>query len=170
MTKYVFKTDEPIRIKAAGKADPQKIGETLAKLSDAAGGKLKPKAVVDAARDTKSPLHRHFEWDDSAAAEAYRLDQARNLIRIVRVEDEAAEEGSHRAFLSINDASGVAYRPLDVVQRSTELQSALMAQADRDLEAFQLRYRALKDICEVIETAREKIRAKTGKQETRAAA
>ena len=48
-------------------------------------GKLTAHAVVDAARDAKSPLHGYFEWDDSKAAEQYRLDQARVLIRTVQV-------------------------------------------------------------------------------------
>jgi hypothetical protein len=50
------------------------------------GGKLTPEQVLDAARPDESPLHGFFEWDDSAAAEAYRIEQARELIRRVRIE------------------------------------------------------------------------------------
>lgn len=48
-------------------------------------GRLTPEDVLAAARDKSSPLHDSFEWDDDAAAHAYRLDQARGLIRRVRV-------------------------------------------------------------------------------------
>ena len=48
-------------------------------------GRLLPADVVDDARDADSPLHSHFEWDDSIAAEHYRLDQARNLIRSIKI-------------------------------------------------------------------------------------
>jgi hypothetical protein len=174
MIRYVFREDEPLRIKAAGKANPQRIGEALNAITEKAGGKLTPKAVVDTARDDKHPLHPHFEWNDAAAAESYRLDQARNLIRVIRVEDEVSEEGSTRAFLSVNSDDGVAYRPLDTVKRSSDLQLALMKQADRDLEAFQRRYRALKEVCAEIEKARGKIRQRIHKEapqdETRIAA
>lgn len=171
MIRYVFREDEPLRIKAAGKANPQKIGEALGKLTEEAGGKLSPKKVVDSARDKRSPLHQHFEWDDHVAAESYRLDQARNIIRVIRVADVDTEEGTTRAFLSISDDSGVSYRPVDIVKRSADLRAALMKQADRDLEAFQRRYQALKEICEIVETAREKIRRKAGvENETRIAA
>ncbi|MFO0271514.1 MAG: hypothetical protein ACK53W_13385 [Gemmatimonadota bacterium] len=44
-------------------------------------GRIVPAEVVDAARDPTSPLHGHFEWDDTVAAERHRLDQARQLIR-----------------------------------------------------------------------------------------
>lgn len=46
-----------------------------------AHGHITPEGVVNAARDPKSPLHCKFEWDDGIAAEQYRRDQARTLIR-----------------------------------------------------------------------------------------
>ena len=48
-------------------------------------GRLQPADVVTDARDPTSPLHSHFEWDDGAAAERYRLSQARSLIRSVKI-------------------------------------------------------------------------------------
>lgn len=49
-------------------------------------GRLAPADVVEAARNPESPLHSHFTWDDSEAAEKYRLMQARTLIRTVKLE------------------------------------------------------------------------------------
>jgi hypothetical protein len=49
-------------------------------------GRLEPAAVVEAARDPASPLHSHFTWDDSEAARKRRLDEARTLIRSVKLE------------------------------------------------------------------------------------
>lgn len=43
-------------------------------------GKLKPQYVIEDAKKVDSPLHDHFEWDDSKASEKYRLYQARLLI------------------------------------------------------------------------------------------
>lgn len=48
-------------------------------------GKLTAEDVVLAARDPESALHGCFEWDDSKAAEHWRLQQARSLIRSVMV-------------------------------------------------------------------------------------
>jgi hypothetical protein len=50
-----------------------------------AGGRITPKAVVDAARPEDSPLHSEFTWDDSVAGEKWRLQQARHLILRIRV-------------------------------------------------------------------------------------
>lgn len=48
-------------------------------------GRLTPALVVHAARQPQSPIHSHFEWDDGKAAAAWREDQARTLIRSVRI-------------------------------------------------------------------------------------
>ena len=50
-----------------------------------AEGILSPAAVVDAARDPGSPLHRYFTWDDGEAADKCRLTEAGMLIRRVRI-------------------------------------------------------------------------------------
>lgn len=49
-------------------------------------GRITPDAVIADAQDKESPLHGVFEWDDSKAAHQYRLEQARELIRSVKVE------------------------------------------------------------------------------------
>jgi len=59
---------------------------------ESAEGRLVPSTVVDAARDPESPLHSLFEWDDSRAAERFRLDQARTIIRRVTVTVTTQEE------------------------------------------------------------------------------
>lgn len=67
--------------------DKQKlIADRLARVAKHNGGVLTPDAVVEDARDESSPLHDQFEWDDSEAAKQWRLEQARALIRSVRVE------------------------------------------------------------------------------------
>lgn len=48
-------------------------------------GRLKPEDVVNEAKKPSSPLHDYFEWDDEKAANEHRLEQARQLIRSVRV-------------------------------------------------------------------------------------
>ena len=49
-------------------------------------GKLTAEQVLDAAKPAESPIHDCFEWENSTAAYLYRLDQARELIRRVRIE------------------------------------------------------------------------------------
>jgi len=164
MIRYVFK-DEPVAILNAKKADPQKIGQALAKIATDGGGRLTPPAVVEAARNPRSPLHRHFEWDDAKAAEAYRLDQARAIIGVIRIEEDDKEPA--RAFLSVKDPDGVSYRTAAEVSGSLDLQLAVLKQAEKDLDAFQRRYRELQDVCEDVMSAREKVRTRRERAESR---
>lgn len=163
MIKYVFK-EAPLAIKNADKADAQVIGEALAKLSDKSGGHLTPAAVVEAAANKRSPLHRHFEWDDAVAAQSWRLDQARHLVRVIRVEE---GDETPRAFLSISDKGGVSYRTLGEVRSSSALQLLVLKQAERDLEAFERRYRDLTEVCEAVSIARERVATRRQEYESR---
>lgn len=164
MIRYVFR-EEPVAILNAKKADPQKIGQALAKIAQDGGGRLTPPAVVEAARNARSPLHRHFEWDDAKAAQSYRLDQARAIIGVIRIDDDTEEPT--RAFLSVKDAAGVSYRTAAEVGGSLDLQLAVLRQAEKDLDAWTRRYRELADACADVTSAREKVRLKRDAVESR---
>ena len=73
-------------MKKNSKPKHETVEDRLAAIHKLNGGRITPDAVVEDARDPRSPLHSHFEWDDSAAARQYRLDQARALIRTVKLE------------------------------------------------------------------------------------
>lgn len=66
-------------------------------------GSITPASVLDEARDEASPLHTHFEWDDSEAAEQYRLVQARGLIRRYKVTVEVKPD----TFVKVRQFSSV---------------------------------------------------------------
>lgn len=55
-------------------------------IADRNAGRLTPEMVVQAARDKESPLHPFFTWDVKKAAQERLIDQARHLIRSVKVE------------------------------------------------------------------------------------
>ncbi len=157
MIRYVFK-DDVVAIKNLTKADPQKVGESLAAISAAHGDRLKPADVVEAAQNRRSPLHKHFEWDDTKAAISHRRNQARELIRVIRVIKN--NEEPQRAFLSVSDKGGTTYRPLEAVLSSADLQLRVTQQALRDLKAFENRYSELEDICDLVSVARERLQSR----------
>ena len=163
MIRYVFKDSDLLTIKDAKRASAQKIGEELETLAKDGKDHLTPAAVVQRARDKKNVLHKHFEWDDAKAADHYRLDQARSLIRSIHVENEEVESGRTRAFLSIADRDGTSYRPIGTILNSADLQSRILASAEKDLLAFENRYRELLDVCEFVRAAREKLAARRPK-------
>jgi hypothetical protein len=132
----------------------------LNRLRSAGGGGLTPEAVVEAARDPASPLHAAFTWDDTAAADAYRKQEARQLINSVRV-TYATAEPPKLAFVSVNyrDTGERAYLPIDVVVSDADYRAQAIQQAAGYLEGLQRRFRDLDELGEVFAAA-ERFRAK----------
>ena len=92
-------------------ADAQKVGEEV----KAIGPEVTPVEVVKAARKAKSAMHDCFEWDDTAAAEEYRLEQARLVLRSIVVISEGGGEqipSEVRAYesVSLSDEDGMSRR------------------------------------------------------------
>ena len=56
-------------------ADAQAVCDELRQLGD----EFSPADVVEKAKDNFTELHKCFEWDDTTAAEKYRLHQARQI-------------------------------------------------------------------------------------------
>jgi hypothetical protein len=94
------------------------VRRELARLTREGNGTLAPAAVLEAARSPKSPLHGYFEWDDALAGEAYRLAQARALIRGVRV-SMVVEQTTYRVPVYVHtvlEQGEVGYRELLGIQ------------------------------------------------------
>ena len=80
-------------------------------------GELDPHDIVREARDPESVLHDSFEWDDAKAGAAYRLDQARALIRRVEFEVVVEERGERVVqYVARPDTELSRYRSLDRVR------------------------------------------------------
>jgi hypothetical protein len=62
------------------------IKQRLEELARANRGRLTPAIVIADAKNASSPLHKHFTWDIKRAAWKCWVEQARELIRSVRVE------------------------------------------------------------------------------------
>lgn len=63
--------------------DARVIGPVLDELAQQ--GALTARDVLDAARSPQSPLHSYFEWNDKVAADQFRIDQARVMLRAIKV-------------------------------------------------------------------------------------
>jgi len=61
------------------------VQKALIALAEEMNGELTPELVLERARQEDSPLHGHFTWDQAKAAYERNLDQARSLIRSVKV-------------------------------------------------------------------------------------
>lgn len=86
---------------------------------ESADGEITPEQVVEAASDIASPLHHRFTWDDSDAAQSWREQEAREFIRVVRIEIKT-ETTTISAPLYVHDptAAGQSYRNTKTLMES----------------------------------------------------
>ena len=126
--------------------DAQKVGERLSKIHEK-HGLVTADLVVRDARRKASPLHGGFEWDDTAAADAYRLYQARNICNALVISHPTGEgdERMVRAFVHIEEG----YEDIHIVLSVAHKREALLAQALVELESSRNKYAHLSELAAV---------------------
>jgi hypothetical protein len=150
-------------------AEPETISEELAIIQELNGGLINPIQVVEYARNPNTLLHKKFEWEDSVAAEKYRVWQARKIISlelIVIKEDingkmqaftDVHEEGGRivRAFISLADdrrsEDERGYRSVIDVMSDEQLREKMLEEARNDMRLFRRKYESLSALSKVFE-------------------
>lgn len=123
------------------KGSAQVAGEVCEQLEKQ--GRLSAKILLDESRPEDAPLHNSFEWDDSIAAEKYREDQAREIIRSLVIVPEKAVPV--RGFFKIERAENT-YQAIDTILSCEESAEKLFNTALRELHAVQKKYSAIKKL------------------------
>lgn len=117
-------------------------------------GVLTPALVVDEARPDDHPLHSRFEWDDSIAGEAYRRDQAHQLISSVRVVFGATKRGPKdvRAFVAVptGQSQQPNYMPVNDALSNDITERIVLQEFERALATLKRRYGHLKEYSQLL--------------------
>lgn len=144
------------------KIDP--VARELRRLADNNGGLLLPEKVVESARPTTSPLHSRFTWDDSEAAQAYRIWQARQLIKVV-IEVLPNLNTPTEVFVSLSSdrKERGGYRLVQTVCSDKQMRETMLVDALAELQVFQQKYARLTELAEVFRQA-SKVRLKHGRR------
>lgn len=141
--KYIIKEGAPYN-----KKDAVKIGRALDSVREQYG-RLTSEFVVKAATKSNHPLHKYFEWDDTEAAESWRQEQARQLIKSIKitiVREDNDEPLNVRAFVSIRTDEGREYAPVMEAMSNRAHRSQLLADALDDLKMWRKRYKDLQEL------------------------
>lgn len=107
--------------------------------------------VLDDARDTQTPYHEHFDWDDSTAAEKHRLAQASRLLgSIVEVKIIKNEEVPVRVFVNIIDDEGTrAFVPTEYAMARPQMANQVIAQALREVKTWSNKYKEYQELAKI---------------------
>lgn len=125
------------------KADANKV------VAEIGADKVTPQEVLDKARDEKTELHKCFEWNDSIAAEKYRLQQAGNILRMLVIDTDKKDVEPVRAFhLSTQKNT---YQSVRVILSDENEYQALLKRAKRELETFKRKYSTLSELESIFE-------------------
>lgn len=161
---YVFKdAGNGIRPKPE---DAEAFVQVIESLRQALKREVTKEDVLDVARPATSPIHHLFTWDDSTAAEAWRLYQARQLLRAIRIRvtDDDGSQVERRLLIAIPHADTSEshdFVPRAKVLSDDDLRARAFRKALDELEQWQERYAEFHDeflpvfkaIGEVIERA-----------------
>lgn len=142
---------ENSRFQAGAILNAAEVGKHLELLRQQAKGELTPKDVVDDARNHNSPLHSFFEWNDGDAAEQWRLQQARGLIRSVVAiyTDDTQPAVRTRAYVHVAEPSAPHYRDASHAMSQKKTRDMVLQRAWRELQAWRKRYQDLKQLAGV---------------------
>lgn len=107
------------RIDGYYKADPNIVANEIFSIGETAT----PAQIVEKAKDSKTELHKCFEWDNEKAAEKYRLEQARMVThQLVYVEPKKPELPPIRVFFKTDKNDG--YKPtVLILQKKKNIKS-----------------------------------------------
>ena len=125
---------------------------------------LTPEDVVKAARPASSPIHAYFEWNNTKAARAYRLEQAAYLLRsinaVVKIVGKVQSEVT-RAYVSLTDVGRHAkddYKEIDFVLNNKAALAKLLQRAIDEMQVFVNKYHHLVALAPAIRIMRQLIK------------
>lgn len=116
-------------------------------------GALTPENVVRAAEHPDHPLHNRFEWDNTEAARKWRLHQAANLIRSVKIRfvRPSGESGKVRAFSRDPSADRPSvYDETEEVVADPVNRQVILQQMKREWASFKARYHQMEEFIELL--------------------
>ncbi|MBQ6530391.1 MAG: hypothetical protein IJI39_05680 [Clostridia bacterium] len=130
-------------------ADAELVAQEIEEIGDEAT----PAQILEKARNENSELHKCFEWNDSVAAEKYRLTQAGTICRMIVVrrvgEDEEPTDNTPLRFFH-KTTEGEGYKPSKVVFHKQDEYQALLNRAMSELRAFKVKYSMLSELEEIL--------------------
>lgn len=142
--------------------DVKKIHAELERIRKSTeGAELHPGDIIEAAKSSRSVLHKLFEWDDTKAAHQHRLYQAGTLIRSIVVHRiDHPEKGNVREYTVTpgayaREGERRPFRRTEDLLADEDLRPQVLQRALGELVAFQRRYKALQELAIVMRSIDE---------------
>ncbi len=158
MPEYCFKGWSARGVKA------QVAGDELERIRKANDGRLDAKQVVEEARPEGAPLHDTLTWDDSKAAEQFRIREARDLIRCIRILVVGSK--SEPAYVNVKIEDAQYYQATRVAIRNKDEWKSALRGVQANVAAAQ---QGVVDLLGMVTNPRKQERLKNARRAIRAA-
>lgn len=120
-------------------------------------GEVTPKNLLDESRPVTAVMHNCYEWNDTVAAEKWRLQQSRHIMSCLTVTYESVEDNSDeiktievRAFQNVSPEREGRFLHVKNAMESPEYRHELMLRALRELAEYRKKYTDLSELAKVI--------------------
>lgn len=126
-------------------------------------GSVTKENFLDASRPEDSPTHSLFEWDDTKAAELYRLDTSRNIIGCLRVTVESKDNENVQVRAYVNTApltEKAQYENIEVVMRNEDKREAYLNRIRQELNNFVRRNAHIEELADILIEAGQRLKNK----------
>lgn len=155
-----FEFSEGARFQPGAVQNAKEVGAHLEMLRKQCKGELTPSDVLKDAKHNNSPLHSFFEWSEGKAAEQYRLQQARGLIRsVVAIYTDGKNKAVRsKAYVHVSEPSAPHYRETGHAMSQTKTRNMVLQRAWRELQAWRKRYQDLKVFSELFDVMDETVK------------
>lgn len=121
-------------------------------------GELKTAEVVEEARPKDAPLHPVFEWRDDVAAEEYRKQQARQLIRGIKVVyDNSGKPSESRMYVNIRQEERQHYVPAVEAMSDNDMREHVLSRLSATIMHYNSEMQNLRGLAKVKAKMRELI-------------
>jgi tRNA A37 N6-isopentenylltransferase MiaA len=117
-------------------------------------GNISLERLVEQAKPKDAPLHKEFTWNDSKAAEKWRLNEARYLVKAIEVVHENSQPTRAWEAVTIAVEEGAdtppqvkrVFRSVQEIMDDPAQRDELLVQALRDAAAWRKRYAGLQEL------------------------
>lgn len=149
---------KPVKGSILSDEQAERYGAHIAGLIEEQAGGTTEELILSDAKSPRSPLHEWFEWDDTIAADKYRITQARYLVRSINVTINHPDgtEDEVRAFYHVTvtdretEQTDRLVVTLDRVMTEAELRAQVIEEALKQLQAWRRKYEQYSEFAGII--------------------
>lgn len=140
---------EPGANRVSRGTDPQKVADEVFAISNT------PTAdeIVEMASNPETESYKLFDWDDAVAGPKWRKEQARKVLRVLKVEfiqDDSLEEQTKnftpvRLFYG-NPVEEKGFVAITTIMENKDMYTQLLERAKMEIKSFRKKYAMLKEL------------------------